>query len=196
MDNPFGIDPSALYRTVVVGVLAYLALLVFLRVSGKRTLSKMNAFDFVVTVALGSTLATVLLNADVSLAEGSVALLLLVSLQFVITWSSVRTRWVRRLATGRPTLLLENGRLHAAALRRVRVAEDELRAALRGAGVASLDDAAAVVLETDGSFSVLRGAGGRAIDTRGRRASPRRRRGPPAKRSRPLTKTGMLSCRI
>jgi len=82
------------------GVLAYVALVVFLRVSGKRTLSKMNAFDLVVTVALGSTLATVLLSKDVALAEGVLAFALLISLQFVVTWSSVRARWVRQLATG------------------------------------------------------------------------------------------------
>ena len=48
-------------------------LVIFLRLSGKRTLSKMNAFDLVVTVALGSTLATVLLTKDVALADGALA---------------------------------------------------------------------------------------------------------------------------
>lgn len=61
---------TGLLRVLVVGTLAYAALVLLLRVSGKRTLSKMNAFDLVVTVALGSTLATVLLSRDVALAEG------------------------------------------------------------------------------------------------------------------------------
>ncbi|HBM44306.1 MAG TPA: DUF421 domain-containing protein, partial [Halomonas sp.] len=52
---------ESLARTLVVGLLAYTVLIVFLRISGNRTLSKMNAFDLIVTVALGSTLATVLL---------------------------------------------------------------------------------------------------------------------------------------
>ncbi|WP_319001061.1 hypothetical protein [Halomonas sp. SBBP1] len=80
-----------LLRVIIVGVLAYAALVVFLRISGNRTLSKMNAFDLIVTVALGSTLATVLLSKDVALAEGAVAMALLISLQFIITWFSVRT---------------------------------------------------------------------------------------------------------
>ncbi len=81
-----GADPmffqnwSGLLRTVVVGVLAYVALVALLRVSGKRTLSKMNAFDFVVMVALGSTLATILLSKNVALAEGVVAFAVLISL--------------------------------------------------------------------------------------------------------------------
>jgi uncharacterized membrane protein YcaP (DUF421 family) len=84
-----------LFRVLVVGVLAYITFGLFLRLSGKRTLSKMNAFDFVVTVAPGSTLATVLLTEDVALADGALAFALLVGLQFVVTWSSVRARWVR-----------------------------------------------------------------------------------------------------
>ena len=71
---------SDLLRVVVVGTLAYASLVVLLRISGKRTLSKMNAFDLVVTVALGSTLATVLLTKDVALVEGMLAFALLVSL--------------------------------------------------------------------------------------------------------------------
>ena len=65
-----------LVRVVVAGTCAYAALVLLLRISGKRTLAKLNAFDFVVTVALGSTLATVVLSSSVALAEGVVALAL------------------------------------------------------------------------------------------------------------------------
>ena len=74
-------DASSLLRVVIVGTLAYSSLVLLLRVSGKRTLSKMNAFDLVVTVAIGSTLATVLLSKDVALADGVVAFTLLIGLQ-------------------------------------------------------------------------------------------------------------------
>ena len=74
-------DWFGLLRVMVVGVAAYAALVALLRASGKRTLAKLNAFDFVVTVALGSTLATVLLSKDVALAEGLRAFALLTGLQ-------------------------------------------------------------------------------------------------------------------
>lgn len=61
---------ESIFRTIVITVLAYFSLIRLLRISGKRTLSKMKAFDFVVTVALGSTPATVLLNKLVALADG------------------------------------------------------------------------------------------------------------------------------
>ena len=100
---------GSLFRVLVIGLLAYTTLVLFLRVSGNRTLSKMNAFDLIVTVALGSTLATVLLSKDVALADGAVAMGLLISLQFIISWTSVRFSWVRRLVTGEPLMLLYQG---------------------------------------------------------------------------------------
>ena len=145
-----------LLRTLVVGTAAYAALLVILRISGKRTLAKMNAFDLIVTVALGSTLATILLSREVTLAQGVVALALLVALQFVITWTSVRWPPARAAVTGEPALLVRKGALLPKALVRERVSEEEVHAALRSCGVDAVEQADAVVLETDGSFSVIR----------------------------------------
>ena len=67
-------DWFGLLRILIVGILAYGALIVLLLASGKRTLSKWNSFDFVVTIALGSTLATVIMSKDVSFTEGIFAL--------------------------------------------------------------------------------------------------------------------------
>lgn len=147
-----------LSRVAVVGFLAYIAMILCLRISGKRTLSKWNAFDFVITIALGSTLATVLLSEDVSLAEGVVATALLIGLQFMITRLSVRFRRIERLVKAQPTLLFSKGRFLEAAMSSQRVSEAEIRAAIRGAGVAAVEEIEAVVLETDGSFSVIKRA--------------------------------------
>jgi len=145
----------AVARVLLVGALAYASLVLLLRVSGKRTLSKMNAFDLVVTVALGSTLATILLSKDVPLAEGLAAFALLIALQFAVTWSSLRSPVVRRLVKNEPTLLFYRGVMLDAALRRQRVLAEEVRAAIRAQGTAELASVEAVILETDGTFSVL-----------------------------------------
>ncbi|MBF59250.1 DUF421 domain-containing protein [Halomonas sp. FeN2] len=147
---------GSLLRIVIVGVLAYATLVLFLRLSGNRTLSKMNAFDLIVTVALGSTLATVLLSKDVALVDGAVALALLISLQFIITWTSVRFRWVRRLVTGEPLMLLYQGEFLLTSLRQARVTQDEVLSAIRSSGLSDVTRVEAVVLETDGSLSVVK----------------------------------------
>lgn len=144
-----------LLRVVLVGASAYFALVLMLRISGKRTLSKMNAFDFVVTVALGSTLATVLLSKDVPLAEGALALALLISLQYLITWLSVRSSFVDRIVKSDPVLLLHRGKFLSGTMRKARVTEDEILAAIRNHGQSEVEKVEAVVLETDGSISVI-----------------------------------------
>jgi uncharacterized membrane protein YcaP (DUF421 family) len=145
-----------LLRVAVIGVLAYSVLVLWLRLAGKRTLSKWNAFDLVVTVALGSTLATAILSKQVALVEGVVAFAVLIAMQFIITWFSVRSSLVRRVIKAEPTLLLKQGQFLSHALRSQRVTESEVRAAVRAAGLAALEDVYAVVLETDGSFSIIR----------------------------------------
>lgn len=148
-------DPQVLLRTLIVGVLAYLGLVLMLRISGKRTLSQFNAFDFVVTVALGSTLATVLLSNDVPLLQGLVAFAVLIGMQFLITWSSLRSRMVARLAKSEPTVVVYRGQPRWQAMRRERVLAPELAAALRERGLARVEEADLVVLETDGTITVV-----------------------------------------
>jgi uncharacterized membrane protein YcaP (DUF421 family) len=146
---------DGIWRTVIVGLCAYVALVGVLRITGKRTLSKMNAFDLVVTVALGSTLATVLLSKGVALAEGVTAFLLLAFAQYVVTWTSLRSRRFRRWIKADPRALLKDGEMIPDALRDERVTHDDVEAAIRGAGYPGPDAIALVMLETDGSMSVV-----------------------------------------
>ena len=148
-----------LVRIVVVGTAAYAALVLILRVSGKRTLAKLNAFDLVVTVALGSTLATVLLSKSVALADGLLGFTLLVGLQYAVAWLSVRSPRFGAVVKSEPSLLLHRGRFLDGAMRRQRITQEEVVSALRSSSLARPGDAAAVVLETDGSLSVVRAAG-------------------------------------
>jgi uncharacterized membrane protein YcaP (DUF421 family) len=144
-----------LLRVLVVGVLAYAAVVVVLRISGKRTLAKMNAFDLVVTVALGSTLSSILLSKDVALFEGVLGLALLAFLQFVIAWASVHWRRAETIAKSNARILLHDGVIDTQALRDERVTREEVLAAVRSGGFGDLEAIAGVVLETDGSFSVI-----------------------------------------
>lgn len=145
---------SGLMRVLVAAVLGYAALVAMLRVSGKRTLAKMNAFDLVVTVALGSTLATLVLSKDVPIAEGASAFAVLICLQWIVAWAARRWRMVEQLVKSEPRLLYYRGTMLEDALRAERVTPDEVMAAIRGSANSD-PSACSVVLETDGSFSVV-----------------------------------------
>lgn len=146
---------SGIVRTIIVGTLAYVFLVLSLRVSGKRTLAKLNAFDLVITVALGSTLATILLSESVALAEGMTGLVLLIVLQYMVTFISIRSPSFSRAVRSEPTLLLRNGAMLSEAMRRARVTEPELETVIRTSGQRGFTNIEAVILESDGSFSII-----------------------------------------
>lgn len=159
----FEITWDSFIRIVTVGVLAYIGLLIFLRTSGKRTLTKLNAFDLVVTVALGSTLATILLNSQISLWEGLTAFAVLIGLQYLLTFTAVRLSWFNDLIKSEPRLLFLEGEFLKQAMRKERVKDIEIMQAVRNSGEGDLQNVKAVILETDGSMSVITNQTGSAL---------------------------------
>nr|WP_238943156.1 DUF421 domain-containing protein [Planococcus beijingensis] len=114
----FKITLDSFIRIATVGFFAYVGLVIFLRISGKRTLTKLNAFDLVVTVALGSTLATILLDSSISLLEGLTAFALLILLQYVITLLAVHSDWFNNVIKSEPRLLFLNGQFIRSAMKK------------------------------------------------------------------------------
>jgi uncharacterized membrane protein YcaP (DUF421 family) len=146
---------SDVVRVLTVGAAAYAFLVATLWVSGKRTLSQFNAFDFIVTVALGSTLATILLSNDVALMEGATALVLLAVLQYLVARLSTRWPWLRRTVTSRPVMLVSDGVISDAVITASRVTESQIMQAVRTGGFGDIALVGAVVLEPNGTLSVI-----------------------------------------
>ena len=144
-----------LLRTVVVGTLTYISIIVILRISGKRTLATMNAFDFLITVALGSAYGRILTAKQVSLAEAVTTFMLLALLQFVVSKLENKYQWFYQMVTSQPTLLYYKGEFLEKAMRKQRVRKDSLLGAVRKKRFSSLEDVEAIVLETDGSLSII-----------------------------------------
>lgn len=147
-------DWEGVVRTLMVGLLAYATLVMFLRVSGKRTLAKLNAFDLVITVALGSTLSAIVLQESVALAEGAAALALLIIAQYAVTFISVRSTAFAAAVRSEPALLAKDGSLCDVAMRRERITRPEILSAIRSGGGHGVVDVDTVILESDGSISV------------------------------------------
>ncbi len=144
------------FRIVVVGTLTYLGIILILRISGKRTLASMNAFDFIITVAMGSAFGRILTARSVSVAEALTAFLLLVALQYAIAWIEIRSKFFHKLITSQPALLYYNGTYIEKNLRRERINKNDLLGAVRKKKFGDLNEVEAIIMETDGSISVIR----------------------------------------
>lgn len=146
---------SDVLRVLAVGSTTYLFLVVVLRISGKRTLAKLNAFDLVITVAFGSTLATTVLSKDVAWVEGITALAALAALQFVVAVLTTFLPASRSAVTAAPTEVVRDGRMLEHALRQQRLTEDDVWQAIRSSGHGSIAAVGSVILENDGTLSVI-----------------------------------------
>lgn len=168
---------ESLLRALVVGVPLYLLLIVMLRTSGKHSLAKNNAYGLVVTVSLGSALASGVLTKQVTLADGVFAIGLLLALQYVVAWAASRYGTAQSAITQEPSLLVQNGQMLRDAMRDARITPQEIYSAIRQAGHDSVESVYAVVFEADGSLSVIREPGptGSAMqNVRGHPAGPPR----------------------
>lgn len=148
-----GWEPVA--RTVMVGTLGYLAIVAMLKLSGARTLSQMNSFDFVITIAIGATFGRALTAKHVALLELLTAISLLVLLQYVAARLQLRLPRLRRLMTVQPVLLFLDGAWKGDAMNAAGVARADLEAAARESGQPSLDQVMAIVLEFNGRLGII-----------------------------------------
>jgi uncharacterized membrane protein YcaP (DUF421 family) len=136
--------------------LAYVSIIFLLRVSGKRTLSKMNAFDFIVTVAIGSVLASIATRKNVTLADGLAVLSVLIFMQFLLSWLSVRFKSFKKFISNPPSMLLYKGQLLYENMKRERITVEEINNSARKKGYSNLKDLDIVILEPTGDITIIK----------------------------------------
>lgn len=142
------------YRIMVSSLVIYLTVIIFTRIAGKRSFSKMSSFDFAMTVAVGSVIASTILSPSVNLIDGIIGLACIYILQILIAIGR-RLDFIKNLVDNSPLLLMDGPEILEDNLRKARVSEGDLRSKLREANVASLDEVLAVIFEATGDISVL-----------------------------------------
>ena len=142
-------------RIIVTLLITYPSLIFLLRITGKRSLTKLNMFDFVITVAIGSTLASVILTESIPILDGILTLAMLLLAQYIVSWASTRWAFVQNLIKANPTVLFRDDDFLEDKMKAVRVTKEEVLAEIREHGFICVGDVYAVVLETNGNMSVL-----------------------------------------
>jgi uncharacterized membrane protein YcaP (DUF421 family) len=144
-----------LFRIVIVGACSYLALIALLRGAGKRTLSKMNAYDMVITMALGSIMAKVLLSPEVSISESVLASFLLIALQYLLSFLICHMPRLHSFVSSPPAVLYHRGNYIDKTMRRERIDRREIKAAMHEKGIGDLSQVDSVILGSNGQLSVI-----------------------------------------
>ncbi len=146
-------------RIVIISILSYVALILLLRRAGKRTLSQMNAFDFAASVAVGSTLSTVILDRDIALVEGLTAFIVLIGLQMLMGWLAIRSDVFGQILKADAQLLYYRGSYLHKEMKRARISREDIYRIVREQGRSEMNNIQAVIMESDGSLSVVMESG-------------------------------------
>jgi uncharacterized membrane protein YcaP (DUF421 family) len=147
---------EAILMVVVSGIAIYTALLLLTRLSGLRSFSKMSSFDFAITVAFGTVIASTLLAPDPPLLQGIAGLFVLFGIQYVIAQARWGSKRIKTLVDNRPLLVMAGPKVITEHLRTARITEEDLKSKLRLAGVTHPSQVLAVVVETTGDVSVMK----------------------------------------
>lgn len=155
MDKLYFTGFESLNHILISSAILYVLMIVFVRIMGKRTTAQMNNFDWAVTVAMGSLLASTIILKDVSIADGAVGILALMLLQYWITKLTFHFNKAGDVIKSSPKLLLYKGEFLEDNMEKERVMESEIYAAIRQSGQGNIEDIYAVVLENNANLSII-----------------------------------------
>ncbi|WP_010583888.1 DUF421 domain-containing protein [Schlesneria paludicola] len=143
------------WEFVVRGMIVYGALLVMLRISGKRQIGQLAPFDLVLLLVLSNAVQNSMNGGDNSITGGMILAFTLIALNSTVSWLTFRSRRIEALVEGRPVILVHDGCIDHAAMHQVKMTTHELDSALRTAGCAGPADVRFAVLENTGRISVI-----------------------------------------
>lgn len=148
-------DWDRVLSITVSSVVFYLFVVLLVRVMGKRVTAQMNSFDWIITVAVGSLVASGILLRDVAVADAVTAIVVLALCQWAMTWMSMKSAHFSDIVKPVPRLLVHKGEYLESAMRAERVTKSEVNVALRAEGFTDVADANWVILETNGQLTVV-----------------------------------------
>lgn len=143
------------WELVLRGAAVYVAMLVLVRLSGKRTVGEFTPFDLVLVVLLGESVGGALIGEDMSLPGGLIVAAVLIGLNWLVGFLSARLPLLDRIVEGQPVLVARDGEVFRDVLRRESISMAEFEAGMRAAGCPGVDEIQVAVLEPNGHISVI-----------------------------------------
>jgi len=143
------------WELVVRSVVVYVFLLALLRITGKRQVGQLAPFDLVLLLVLSNAVQNSMNAGDNSLVGGLISATTLVGLNLLVGLATYRSKRLEAIIEGRPQVLAHDGQLFEDVLARAKMTHHELNAALRQAGCACIEEVGSVILENNGSISVV-----------------------------------------
>ena len=144
------------WELILRSAIVYAALLLILRVTGKRQVGQLAPFDLVLLLVLSNAVQNSMNGGDNSLIGGLISACTLIALNYAVGEAAFRSKRLEAIIEGRPVIVVHNGRVFEDVLAHVQLTHHELLSALRQSGCACIDDVQSAILENNGAISVIR----------------------------------------
>jgi uncharacterized membrane protein YcaP (DUF421 family) len=144
---------------LIRAVILYILVIFAVRLMGKRQLGELQPSELVITILVSNIATLPLEDVSIPLSVGVTPILALVCFEVITSWLSLKIPNVRRIISGRPKIIISNGRIDSEVMRDLRFSVDDLMTALRGNGIFRIDEVQYAIVETTGSVSVMKKTG-------------------------------------
>ena len=155
MEMLFFDNIDKLGRIIVTAVMVYVLIVITTKVSGKRSTSQLNNFDWIVTVMIGSLGASTILLKDIPFIEGASSIVALYVMQFLVTKYASISPEFSSFILSEPRIVFYQGQFLPDAMRAERLTRQEIECAMRSEGINSFDDIEAIVFESDAKLTII-----------------------------------------
>ena len=143
------------WELILRGIIVYTFLIILIRLTGKRQIGQLAPFDLILLLVLSNAVQNAMNGGDNSVGGGLISAVTLVLLNYAVGLATYRSKTLEAIIEGRPEVLIHNGTLFPAVMRRAKLTRHELNAALRQAGCICIDDVHTALLENNGAISIV-----------------------------------------
>ena len=157
---------------IIRAVVVYVAIIVLLRLGGKRQIGQMGAGEFVAILLISNAVQNSMNGGDNSVSGGLILASVIIALSIAVAYITFKSKKAEYLIQGAPTLLVHNGKVLHKNLDKELLSEHELKALLRREGIHDINEVHAAILESDGFISVTKTGEARPADQSGESTAP------------------------
>lgn len=142
------------WELILRGVVVYFALLLLLRITGKRQIGQLSPFDLILLLLISEAVSNSLNAADESLVGGLIAAATLILLNYLVGVATFSNKRLEQTLEGRPQVLIHDGKVFEDVMNEARLTQQELHSAMRHQGYFEVKEVKLAILEPNGTVSI------------------------------------------
>lgn len=143
---------------LIRSIVSFIVLLALTRIMGKKQLSQLTFFDYVVGITIGSIASTMSVDQNVKISNGLISLIIWGAFPLILAYLGLKSRGFQKVTDGRPAIVIKDGEVLGDVMKKNQLTIDELMMQLREKNIFKLDDVQTAVFETNGELSVMKKA--------------------------------------